>query len=252
MEEKKYLYSILTVNTNHYEKIHEVQNPNPNVEYVCVTDDETLTSETWKIIYVKDVWFLYVKHHVFEYVSTDVCLWLDGSYQITDDPTNEFVLPFIKSDKEMMISLHNWRTNVFDELCQWWIGRNISNKNVKALCAILCANNMTGKDILFQTSCYLVKNTENIKKLYTTIAEVEKACSIDGPYRDDQVITSMCVAKLFPNWDKLVLMDFGYISNNQYFHMCAHGGNQPYKFTALKNRCWDKEQHLYKIGQPYD
>jgi len=250
--EQKFLYSILTVNTNHYEKIHEVQNPNPNVEYVCVTDDETLTSKTWKLIYKKDIWFLDVKHNVFDYVSTDVCLWLDGSYQITDDPTEEFVMPFIKSDKEMMISLHNWRTNVFDELCQWWIGRNVQTKNVKALCSILCKNDMSGKDILFQTSCYLVKKTESVIKLYNTIREVEKVCSIDGPYRDDQVITSMCIAKLFPNWNKLVLMDFGHISNNKYFHMCAHGSDQAYRFTALKNRCWDKEQHLYKIGQPFD
>lgn len=249
--DKKFIYSVLTVNTNHYEKIHEVQNPNPNVEYICVTDDETLTSETWKIVYVKDVWFLYVKHHVFEFVSTDVCLWLDGSYQITDDPTNDFVIPFIKSDKEMMISIHESRTNVFDELCQWWNYRGIPDENIKALNNILILNKMSGHDILFQTSCFLVKNTESVRKIYEHVVNIEKACSVVAPYRDDQVITSLCIAKLYPNWDKLVLMNFEKTSNNKYFHWCLHGTNSPLQVKQLATRCWDKEQHLYKIGEIY-
>lgn len=253
MNTNNYLYSILTVNTNHYEILHEVKNPNPNVEYVCVTDDPELKSDTWKIIYKENIWFLYVKHHVFEFVSTDVCVWLDGSYQIISDFTEDIMMPFINSDKEMMISIHNLRTNLYDEMCQWWLGRNISDNNIKALCQILNNNDMSGKEALFQTSCYIVKNTDNIKILYDNICNVENACSIDEPYRDDQVITSLCIYRLFfQNWNKFVLMDFSTTSNNRYFYMCVHGSNQPLAFKAAKNICFDKEQHLYKIGQPFD
>lgn len=245
----KYLYSILTVNTAHYEKLHEVQNPNPNVEYVCVTDDEELKSETWKIIYKKNIWFLDVKHNVFEYISTDVCLWLDGSYQITDDPTNDFVMPFINSDKEMMISIHDKRTNIYDELCQWWIIRKISDNNIKALASILINNKVTGADCLFQTSCFLVKKTESVLEIYKNVKIIEKLCSVDSLYRDDQVIVSFCIYKLFPNWDKLVLMDFEHTSNNKFFHWCFHNTDKPHTAKQLTNRCFDKEQKLYKIGQ---
>ena len=34
MKENTYLYSVLTCITNNYEKIHEIENPNPNVEYI--------------------------------------------------------------------------------------------------------------------------------------------------------------------------------------------------------------------------
>ena len=250
--EGEYLYSVLTVNTNGYEKIHEVKNPNPKVEYVCVTDDESLTSETWKIIYKKDIWFLDVKHNVFDYVNTDVCLWLDGSYEITDDPTNELVLPFISSEKDMMISLHDVRTNVFDEMCQWWICRNIPDENIKMLCKILIDNGMTGLDILFQTSCFLIKNTGNTKFLYEEIRRTEKVCSVVAPYRDDQVITSLCIAKIFPNWERLTLMSFEDTSNNKFFHWCQHGTNVPVITKNFTTRCWNKENHLYRIGHPFD
>ena len=248
-KEQKYLYSILTVITNNYEIVHEVQNPNPNVEYVLVTDDPNLTSSTWKIKYVKDIWFQYVRHHLFEFVSTDVCLWLDGTYQITDDPTNDFIMPFIESDKEMMISLHDTRTNVFDELCNWWAYRGIPTENIEALNKILIQNKMTGTEILFQASCYLVKNTESIRKLFETMIKIENACSVVAPYRDDQVIFSLCINRLYPNWDKLVLMDFQYTANNEFFHWCFHHSNQQQYVKSNTNRCWGKEQHLYKIGK---
>lgn len=33
-----------------YEKLREVERPQPDVEYVCATDDPDLESKTWKIV----------------------------------------------------------------------------------------------------------------------------------------------------------------------------------------------------------
>jgi hypothetical protein len=44
-------YTVLTfIFGKNYEKLHEVQEPAPDVEYLLVTDDDTLVSSTWKVI----------------------------------------------------------------------------------------------------------------------------------------------------------------------------------------------------------
>ena len=35
---------------NGYERLHEVNDPDPNADYVMVTDDPTMTSKTWRIV----------------------------------------------------------------------------------------------------------------------------------------------------------------------------------------------------------
>ena len=65
----------------------------------------------------------------------------------------------------------------------------------------LINNKVTGADCLFQTSCFLVKKTESVLEIYKNVRIIERLCSVDSLYRDDQVIVSFCIYKLFPNWD---------------------------------------------------
>ena len=49
-------YSILTfIIGKGYEKVHEICNKQSDVEYLLITDDITLTSKTWTVIYDKDL-----------------------------------------------------------------------------------------------------------------------------------------------------------------------------------------------------
>lgn len=87
-------YSILTCIFSNYEMVREVQEPNSEIEYILVTDNPNLKSETWKILYYPqlldypegpDRW-AYVRYHPFEFVNTNICLYIDGSIQIKKDP----------------------------------------------------------------------------------------------------------------------------------------------------------------------
>ena len=45
-------YSVLSFIIGHgYEILHEISNPQNDVEYLMITDDPNLTSNTWTIIY---------------------------------------------------------------------------------------------------------------------------------------------------------------------------------------------------------
>ena len=49
-KKKQYKYSVLTYNFNNYEIMHEPAYVDPDAEYVYVTDDKNMKSDTWKIV----------------------------------------------------------------------------------------------------------------------------------------------------------------------------------------------------------
>ena len=121
-----YIYSVLTCIFGDYENIREVVNPNPLVEYILVTDNEELSSNTWTIVhdnflreYSSYSTSFYVRSHPFEYISTDTVLWIDGSVQILDDCTSELMLPFIYGEQEIVEVLNVMTDSPVEEVRRW-------------------------------------------------------------------------------------------------------------------------------------
>ena len=94
MDDSKKKCSVLTfIFGKGYEKLHEPKCPDPDVEYVLVTDDRDLKSDVWKIVY--DMSFegmsgfekcFRTRYNVFNYCSTDVCMTVDGSIAVDKFP----------------------------------------------------------------------------------------------------------------------------------------------------------------------
>lgn len=237
-----YLYSVLTVNCGGYEAVKEVENPRDDVEYICVTDNPDMTSQTWKMVCVPNAWFLDIKHDPYQYVSSDVCLWLDGSYKIKADFTDAIIRPFIESDKELMISLHDVRHNIYEEALNWHIQRGMSIYNCGALAHYLIFHNIIS-DTLFQTSFILTKRTDDVQAIYRKVRELERLVSVDGRYRDDQTIFSAVMVAHYYRWDKIWLMNFESLTqNNPYFKWCIHGTENPHTWVKqMSFRCFDED-----------
>jgi hypothetical protein len=88
---EKYRYSVITCNFGGYEIMREIDKPLEDVEYIYVTDDTTITSNTWKIIYDfsyngyqnafdKVVVF---RSRVLEYCNSSICVRVYGSIKIS-------------------------------------------------------------------------------------------------------------------------------------------------------------------------
>lgn len=92
---KKYKYSIVTSLFNDYEILKEIEHPVDDVEYIVVTDNPYLTSNTWKPVLFnkydkidyKEIDWVYVKYFPFEFCSSDKCFYIDGSIKIKEDIT---------------------------------------------------------------------------------------------------------------------------------------------------------------------
>lgn len=117
-------YSVLTYIFGNSEILREAP-IDTEIEYICVTDNKELKSDSWKIIYdedLKDMSALhasfYVRYHPFKYCSGEYCIRLDGSIQI-----NKSLLPIFKqfenSNKDMCVMTNSRAHNLLLELLHW-------------------------------------------------------------------------------------------------------------------------------------
>ena len=238
-------FSILSINLSQYEILREPYEKSDEIEYVLITDDPNIISNVWIIKLVERAWFLDIKHNPFAFVSTEVVLWLDGSYQIKKNP-NEIMEKFIKSKYSMAISLHQKRRTSIIELAAWLIYRNFDLLNAKQFFKQLVNENFYSYT-LFQTSAFALKKTPTVLKLFAKERELEKKLSINVPYRDDQTTLSYIIAKYYKDWDELLLLDFSSTNNNKYFERRAHKINKVIKVKNTNTYCFDKQQKLFII-----
>lgn len=108
---------ILTYNFGDYEVLREVKNPDSDFEYICVTDNENLKSNTWKIIYIKDQindpWYktLLVRYQPFNYTDAEIVVTIDGSMQINGS-IKQLINDYINGQYFMATLVHPLYTNV--------------------------------------------------------------------------------------------------------------------------------------------
>lgn len=202
MAKKKYRYSILTYIVGDYELVHEVKKPKPDVEYVLVTDNKELKSDTWKIKYVKNdhpedpFWLCYkIRFNPFDYVSSDIVMRIDASMGIVGN-TDLLFNKFVEGDYEACVMAHPARNNMIDEYQAWTTGRNYDPEQAN-LCLLFMAKiynyeakeykglyqgnfiiqrkskmNLDWNRLVFATLCYLAPEGKQVERINQTITSL--------------------------------------------------------------------------------
>lgn len=118
-------YTVLTYDFGGYEKVHEIKEKSPNAEYLYVTDNQDLQSDTWEIMYIDNPWpddvfrLCYeVRFNPWNYVDTDIVVRVDGSIGI-DRNLDELVQYFIDGDYDIGFPLHPLRDTMIHEYSAW-------------------------------------------------------------------------------------------------------------------------------------
>lgn len=134
-DKKQYKYSVLCFIVNNYEIIREVQNPDSDVEYILVTDDKNLKSDTWNVIYDSSLCAMSqferchnIKYNVFKYATTDICIYIDASIQIKDS-LDKLVNDFNLSNADIGLLCHPFIQTFIPELQLWIKQRGYSHIN---------------------------------------------------------------------------------------------------------------------------
>lgn len=124
---KPFRYTVLTcVFGKDYEKLREVSNPQPDVEYVCVSDDPDLKSDTWKTVVPENfagysdpfAKVFATRYNQFRFASSDTVVWLDGSIHLTSS-LDRLVDAFENSGSHVCLMPHPFSLSIIQEYENW-------------------------------------------------------------------------------------------------------------------------------------
>jgi len=128
-------YSVLQYIFGGYEKIHEIQEKDPEAEYILVTDDPSLKSSTWTVKLIEsgleDRSAIYkswhVRYHLFDYVNADICISMDAS-TIIKKSLKPIIDEFENGEYDVAVMPHPCRCTMVKEYAAWTVGRGYSNE----------------------------------------------------------------------------------------------------------------------------
>ena len=245
-------YSVLTYIFGGYESVHEVLEKDKDAEYILVTDDETLKSDTWNIIVDKmDGKSImekcyYVRFHPFVYVHTDMVVRLDSSIGI-NKPLGVFINKMEDGNYDRCLMIHPRRNTLTDEYHQWVRSRGYSQEQADYCLHILTQEfyyDLSYKG-LFQGCFEIVKynyiNREINHLTYMYLHDVALNGDID---RIDQTILTFVINYYFTGFlgtIKVLPVPQDVITDGRYMQWYYHGTNNPIKqFPSIEPMMFNK------------
>lgn len=225
-------YSILTYNIGGYEVLHEVLCPSPNAEYVYITDDRSITSTTWNVVYVDNphpednfdlCWN--IRFHPFDWVHTDTVMKIDGSMLIIWD-TDPLIQAFRDGGYDIGLTPHPTRQTMLEEY-QAWVGMrgySVEQANrILTFFSVMGWNPQTEKG-LYQYNFMIQRNDLINKKINDETFFLLKQLREEGKQieRVDQTVGSLVINR---NEVKPMMLKQSDIFNDP-FVWCVHGTEQ--------------------------
>ncbi len=252
---RKIKYSVLTFVFGEYENVREIKEKDPDAEYILVTDDKGLLSDTWSIVYADDLNGMsiidkcyYVRYHPFEYCASDICFRIDGSIQIKESLADIFNA-FEKMNADIMVMLNPVHNYLHEDYIQWVETRNYPQENADKAMALL--NNL-GYDQAYKGYYQLGVLMERRNKLttaldaitYSLLKHLGTETQID---RFDQPVWSFVLNKFFAGTLKVMPVTEYLITASKYLQWCVHNSDEaipfkkvqklPYLFNELVECC---------------
>lgn len=232
----KYKYSILTYIVGDYEIVHEIENPKTDVEYILVTDNPNLSSNTWTIKLVnnphpEDPFYLcyQIRFHPFDYISSDIVIRIDGSMSVVGN-TDILIDTFNENNYDACVMIHPGRNNMLDEYQTWCDTRKYNPQQANKILAFMA--NVYNYDAKFYKGLYqfnfMIQRNNNMNNnwnnlTFITLLYLKEENKIIE--RIDQTVGSMILNKYFSNNSNIMPVSEK-ICNGSFFNWYAHGSNK--------------------------
>ena len=252
-------YTVLTYIFDHYEQVHEITCKEKDVEYLLITDDPRLRSNTWKVVYDMSIAYLpafdkcyQVRHHPFRYANTDIVVRVDGSIGIRGSLT-PLVEEFVKGGYDRCLMIHPDRNNIEKEYDIWCHHRNYPLKQA-AKCLMMMQR--LGYDFsyrgLYQCCFEIVrKNWVNDRLNDLTFNLLRYLGNEDKIERIDQTVFSFVANSLFADRLKVLPVSEHLITDGRIMQWYLHHSEVP--IVQKRNLipaylfndpcvCWDKKE----------
>lgn len=161
-------YTVLTFIFDNYEIVREILVKDLDADYLLITDDPNLKSNTWNIIYDKSLDGMTpfekcfnVRYNVFKYAKTDICIVIDGSIHVKDS-LRPIIDEFEKGQYDASFMVHPIRSNMFNEYDVWIGTRGYSHEQMQKFLDLMEVTNYdyTRKLGFFQSGFKIVRNNK--------------------------------------------------------------------------------------------
>lgn len=237
-------YSILTCIFGDYEVLRIPWKVDPECEYVCVTDRDDLDDNgVWQIKHLNPILqtmpftnqWTYVRFHPFEFVSNDICLYIDGSILVLDGPIQEALIkPFAEGDffYGIMPPVNQVDCDIQTDIDGWENTRDLNPRISNKIRKYLKDNDYHVKGML-HSGFLMYKNCQDTHILNNTAWELchlwsYNGCNVD---RNNQIDLSYAVNKLFYKSDRIFRVS-GLMLSSSIFQIFQHGST-----TEAWGRC---------------
>lgn len=235
-------YSILMYNFNNYEIMHEPEELDPDCDYIYVTDDPNIKSDKWRIVVDSDLDGLpvfekcySVRFNLFKYANTDVCIYMDGNFQIHKS-LHKLYEDFIASGADIGLHVHFMRTQMIPEYQEWVNSRQYSAEQAnKCLTWMQSQGYDFNYQGLYEGSFRICKNTETnamIDKMVFSGLKHPLLMETNGGVieRLDQTIYSFVLNKFFNNLKVFAISPKFFYTG--FLSHCAHRSNMRLPYLA--------------------
>lgn len=245
-------YSILTYIFNNGDILRDAPKDD-NIEYICVTDNPNLQSDTWKIIVDEDLKDLnpeyasfYVRYHPFKYCTGDICIRVDGSIQIKESLLLIFE-EFDNSGNDICIMTNSRAKTIAGELL-YWIGPYYTDvkKNQVELYKELGID--ITKEGCIQSPITITRNNNLCNECDALSWKIIESLSTDNcTMRPTQV--AMTVAIEHTKGLKIMFVDESLIQSN-YLQWCNHNRDSRRKsfFLVKHTKFFDKGIKIHQFN----
>ena len=220
-------YSVYTfIFGKDYDKLREIQYVDPEVEYICVTDNKDLRSDTWKIIYtdmqlsseatsVQRAFSARWQWHSF--TTTDICVIMDASVSIVQN-----LQPLIHriSKYDAMIMSHVCRDTIADEYIAWIQSRGVDMKYMEQFARYVYPYDIQHVKGLFSTGMMIMNRNENTISLSNSVLQMMQQVS-NSEDRVDQIYLSYLLNTKYFNTLDICFTTMQYMFT-RYFNLHYH------------------------------
>lgn len=249
-------YSVLTYVFGDYENLHEIDETDPDAEYICVTDNENLKSSTWRIILDKGPKsynsfdkVCMVRYNPFKYCNTDVVVKVDGSIKIKKS-LSPIIDEFNNGNYETCVMIHPARSILEEEYKAWISIRGYDyNHALEVITQLrMCGHNPNYRG-LYQLCFSIQRKTGNVLMFNEMAYSLVRNLGLNNHCdRLDQTLFSFVLNKNFSDM-AVMAVDEDIVTNSDYMDWCIHGTDEkiPRKTNCIPTYLFNNKIDVFKF-----
>jgi hypothetical protein len=231
-------YTVLTYIFGRYEQVHEIEEKDPEAEYLLITDDPNLKSDTWQVLHhpMPDMSLFarcyQVRFHPFRFAHTPMVVRVDGSIKIKK-PLTPIIDEMERGHYDRCMMIHPHRDTMHQEYAEWIRTRDYPQEQAEKCMKMMWRMGYDFKERGMFQGCFEVlrDNTVNRDVNDLTFGLLCTLATNGKIERIDQTITSFVLNRFFAQRINILPVGETIVTDGDLMQWHYHHSTRPIKST---------------------